>query len=45
MAHIKKILKKKKRRHLNTEKQIQRGKDGLVKTETLSNYKPRNGKD
>ena len=41
----KKNLEKKKRRHLNTEKQTQRGKDGLVKTETLSNYKPRNGKD
>ena len=40
-----KNLEKKKRRHLNIEKQTQRGKDGLVKTETLSNYKPRNGKD
>ena len=40
-----KNLGKKKRRRLNTEKQTQRGKDGLVKTETLSNFKPRNAKD
>ena len=38
-------LEKKKRRHLNTEKQRQRGTDGRVKTETLGNYRPRNAKD